>query len=58
MYKEEKELWVKFACAVLSSIDQGPYNDGQITEIKRECEAAAAYADEMLRIFYDKFENC
>ena len=52
MYKEEKELWVKFACAALSG--------AAVEEIynRKTCEAAADFADTMMELFYDKFENC
>jgi len=55
MYKEEKELWVKFACAALSAIvSDGAYDN----DFESDCDIAAEYADRMLHIFKDKFEKC
>lgn len=57
MYEKEKEMWIRFACAALSSLED-LYGADQIAEIKSECDSAAAYADEMCRLFNEKFENC
>lgn len=69
MYKEEKELWVKFACAALSGCASdvaGRYLDmyaeaDEIAEedvIEDDCRFAYAYADRMLDLFKEKFEGC
>lgn len=56
MYKEEKELWVKFACAALSAED-GLALAGS-DAMKVDCDSVAAYADEMVRLYYRKFKDC
>lgn len=70
MYKEEKELWVKFACAAIAggatTIDErtDSSNDGSQICIEPEdlitidCEYAAVYADEMLEQYKEKFKDC
>ena len=69
MYKEEKELWVKFACAALagcaSSVAQRYlelYADSdevdEIDVIDDDCRFACQYADEMVLQFKDKFRGC
>lgn len=73
MYKEEKELWVKFACAALANsvstledrIDNlnarcahtEDWTDEE-DQIAEDCSYAAQYADNMLSLFYDKFKDC
>lgn len=57
MYKEEKELWVRFACAALSALHD-LYLERDLEDIKGECRSAAAYADEMVRLYNEKFEGC
>lgn len=73
MYKEEKELWVKFACAALTNCvstlegriddwnakckDPGDWVDEE-DQIAEDCSSAAQYADEMVSMFYDKFKGC
>ena len=57
MYKEEKELWVKFASAALcgfTAIDCIRDHDDVIAD----CQQAAEYADVMVSLFYDKFRDC
>lgn len=74
MFKEEKELWVKFACAALANCVStlqdrvNKYNepdfvgpDDMIDEedvIRDDCNYAYQYADKMLSLFYDKFKDC
>ena len=72
MFKEEKELWVKFACAALSgcacSVEYrtNTSNSGVAPElwideedmIDDDCKFAAEYADKMLDLFKDKFRGC
>ena len=53
----DEELWVRFACAALSCLDDGLYPTSEPMEIQRECMSVAAYADEMCRIFNAKFKN-
>lgn len=54
MYKEEKELWVKFACAAIA----GQTAIDCIHDVEDECETAAEYADRMVALYYDKFKDC
>ena len=72
MYKEEKEIWLQAFCAAISGAAQTvgarymaqPKVDNpedMITEddiIEDDCAQAAAYADECLHLFYDKFRGC
>lgn len=72
MYKEEKELWVKFACAALANCAAtvekrtNDWNRGTAVEdwldeedfIEDDCSYAAQYADKMVALFYDKFKDC
>ena len=53
MYKEEKELWVKFACAALSGLT----TPDVIHDVQDECEQACEYADAMVERFKDKFRG-
>ena len=57
MFEKEKELWVRFACAALSCLED-LYSAKRHEDIKAECDSAADYADEMCRLFHEKFENC
>lgn len=70
---EEKELWVKFACAALANSvatledrvdkwnsrckDVDDWADEE-DQIDDDCSYAAQYADKMVSLFYDKFKNC
>lgn len=73
MFEEEKKLWTRFAAAALTGcvatledrIDD--WNDAvddpqdmvdEDEQIKEDCEYAAQYADRMVALFNDKFENC
>lgn len=55
MYKEEKELWVKFACAALSGV---VVEEGWGNGLKEIAESACEFADIMLDKYKEKFENC
>ena len=57
MRTKDKELWVRFACAALSSLDGGLFIPQRIDEIREECASAAAYADEMCRLVQEKFKD-
>jgi len=54
MFTEEKELWIRFACAALTGLisSEGP------EEGKDMAELADEYADAMIRKFYDKYGGC
>lgn len=55
MYKEEKEVWVRFAAAALSAlVSSGEYEN----DVKTDSELAADYADSMLARYLEKFGNC
>ena len=73
MYKEEKELWVKFACAALAgcivTLEEriSAWNAGSVCPddeideedlIQDDCKYAAQYADRMVALYYDKFKDC
>jgi len=49
---KEKELWVRFACAALSGVASTA--DG---EFESECEIVAEYADEMVKMYKETFED-
>lgn len=53
---DERELWVRFACAALSATD-GLYGINDTEKVKDECESAALYADEMLEIYKSTFDE-
>lgn len=57
MFEKDKELWVRFACAALSSLVE-LYQAEDYENIKEECDSAAAYADVMCHLFHEKFEKC
>lgn len=56
MDQKDKELWIRFACAALSSFED-LYAPDQPDNIRLECYSAAAYAEEMCKIFHDVFED-
>ena len=57
MNEQHKEMWIRFACAALSTTDD-MYDVDNPEGIKRDCADAAAYADEMCRLFYETFRGC
>jgi len=51
---DDKELWVRFACAALS----GLVSDGAFeNNVEKDCEAASCYADEMLECYHNTFSE-
>jgi len=52
----EKEIWVRFACAALSALD-GLYGLKDSEKVRDECDSAALYADEMLEIYKSTFDE-